>query len=44
MNQILKWKCPDCGKEIVSLWEKQLESHKKEHQRTHEKPSLSKDD
>lgn len=32
---MLSWKCPDCGKELNSLYVKQLEYQKHVHQYTH---------
>lgn len=34
-QEIKKWTCPTCGKEISSLYEKQLEQNKKSHLSTH---------
>lgn len=36
MSKVLTWKCPSCGKEITSLFERQLSQNKKAHLETHE--------
>ncbi len=40
MNNVLTWKCPKCGKEIASLFERQLEQNKKAHLATHEADTM----
>ena len=30
-NKILKWKCPDCGKEIVSIYKAQFDTNTRAH-------------
>ena len=34
MSEILKWKCPICGKEIVSLYPNQFQQNKVQHELT----------
>jgi len=36
MSKVLSWTCPICGKEITSLFERQLAQNKKQHELTHE--------
>ena len=36
MSKILSWICPVCGKEIRSIYERQLEQNKKAHLDKHE--------
>ena len=36
IDKIHKWKCPDCGKEIKSMYVKQFKFLKKQHEWTHE--------
>jgi len=33
--EILRWKCPKCGKEIMALYEGQFEHLKKQHNLKH---------
>jgi len=35
-DEIFRWKCKICNKELKSLYEKQLDSWKKQHMLTHE--------
>jgi len=30
-DKVLKWKCPDCGKLLMALYERQLENQKSVH-------------
>jgi len=34
MSEILKWKCPNCGKVIVSLYPNQFQQNKVQHELT----------
>jgi hypothetical protein len=36
MAEVLTWICPICGKEIKSIYKRQLEQNKKAHMQTHE--------
>jgi len=40
-NQIYKWRCPLCGKEVQSLYEGQFKFNVKNHKMTHEKEVLN---
>ncbi len=40
-HEVLKWKCPVCGKEIISLYPKQFDYLKKQHNLKHEGASNS---